>query len=147
VLFFATAPSDSTFMYHRIGWDLSTSGVVSSWSAAVLAPWSALFGFGVGLDIGDIDGNAIPDMVVGYRDGDCIGCGDKRIRIGWDISSSGEPAGWSREFYVAKFGSDGFRSSGIGLAAHQFGTNPRLGMAFIGLHPILNNDEVRYWWA
>jgi len=123
-------------------------GDVTSWAAAV-QPWNYQGeGFGMGLDFGDIDGNGLADMVVSYKDNSNLNGEKRAIRIGWDIGSSGSLAGWSRTFYVGRTGYGWGASLGVGMAIHQFGSlNPRLGLMFVGILPVTNNDEIRYIWA
>ncbi|MFQ5919956.1 MAG: hypothetical protein ACE5I4_07955, partial [Thermoplasmata archaeon] len=132
--------SYSGYPRYRIGWDISTSGSASWWGSVVTIPWTSYGGyFGLGLDFGDIDQNGILDMVISYR--------WASIRIGWDIGTSGQVVGWSREFFVT-WGPELPGDFGLGMAVYQFGTNPRLGMLVPGiLGYVWGADSVRYIWA
>lgn len=90
------AASGSDVIYYNVGWDLSTSGVPTSWSstASLTGPGSSTAE--LGLDVADMDGNGKADLVVSWVDS-ASGEDVHYYRVGYDISSStgAVASGWS----------------------------------------------------
>jgi len=86
--------ADST--HYRIGWDLTTSGAVTSWSG----PFGFPAGFhgsrtqGADVALYDLNGNGRLEMVVGTVD-DATGENTITYSVGWDLSTSGGISSYS----------------------------------------------------
>ncbi|MCY1081486.1 RICIN domain-containing protein [Archangium lansingense] len=89
-------PDGADGTHYRIGWDLTTSGSVSSWSG----PYGFSGGFhgsrtqGADVALYDLNGNGKLDMVVGTVD-DASGGNAIYYSVGWDLSSSGGISSYS----------------------------------------------------
>ncbi|PTL81492.1 M12 family metallopeptidase [Vitiosangium sp. GDMCC 1.1324] len=90
-------PDGANTIYYSVGWDLSTSGAISSYSAASTKPgWVGNTTADLGLDVADMDGNGRPDLVVSWVD-DPSGDDTHVYEVGYDLSSStgAVTSGWS----------------------------------------------------
>ncbi|OJT27028.1 hypothetical protein BO221_03245 [Archangium sp. Cb G35] len=114
--------ADST--HYRIGWDLTASGTVSSWSG----PYGFAGGFhgsrtqGADVALHDINGNGRPDLVVGTVD-DASGENTIYYAVGWDLSTSGGISSYSGTH--AKSGWVGSVTSDMGLDIADMDGNGR----------------------
>lgn len=125
------------YRYYKIGWDLSTSGIASSWGSAIAIPDQVIDIPSVGLALGDIDQNGILDLVFSYGNG--------AFHIGWDLSSGGQVAGWSRSFLISWSTTLGDR--GQGLAIHKFAGIAWPAVLGLGIWGQLGADQARYIWS
>jgi hypothetical protein len=84
-------PSGSNTMKYVIGWDLSTSGVPSSWSSVKTMPTDGVTWDSTGMDIKVVDcvGTTRPDLVVFWGDEATTNYDSMRHRIGKDMDTSG----------------------------------------------------------
>jgi len=115
-------PSGTNSIKYVIGWDLTTSGVPSSWSAVKTVTGD--FGdntTGLGVKLANVAGTTRPDMVVAWAD-DPSGTDSIRYIIGKDMDTSGTiaTASWStyRTFTTRVSG-----TGGCGLAVADFDLN------------------------
>jgi hypothetical protein len=76
-------PSGENNFRYKIGWNLSATGVATSWGGYVQAPGVGAEGHGAGVAISDIDGNGKLDLLVVAYDNPS-GANTFRFRIGWD---------------------------------------------------------------
>ena len=99
-------PSGADATYYRIGWNINSSGVVTSWSG----PTQISAGFHgsstSGADVGlyDVNGNGTLDLVVGIMDG-ASGSDSFYFNVGWDIGTNGAVSSWSGTQSLSGFGS------------------------------------------
>lgn len=87
--------SEANRGYYRIGWNLDTSGVATSWSGNLTV--SGELGWetqGTGIAIANLDTNSAPDMVFGWIDNPG-GQNTARYKVAWNLNSSGSAASWS----------------------------------------------------
>jgi hypothetical protein len=114
--------ADST--HYRIGWDLTTSGAVTSWSG----PYGFPAGFhgsrtqGADVALHDLNGNGRLEMVVGTVD-DATGENTITYSVGWDLSTGGTISSYSGTH--AKIGWVGSTTEDLGLDIADMDGNGR----------------------
>ena|GEM_PF-966654 len=127
---------------YLIGWDLTSSGVVSSWSAIKKSPAGKDIGVvdrGGGAAIADIDRNGKLDLLlITIPDND--GADEFRYLIGWDLSKAGEPTSWSE---VMKSPMIGHHNQGGGADIADLDGNGKLEILFSAVD---NPDGVNRFW-
>lgn len=133
--------ADST--YYRIGWNLSTSGTVTSWSSPinVTAGFHGYNTSGVDVALGDIDGNGTLDMVIGTVDNatneDTI-----YYNVGWNLSTSGIASSWgSNQTLPATIGYD---TAELGLELADMDGNGKLDLLVSWVDNPSGNDTHYY---
>jgi hypothetical protein len=116
VVFHVDNPGGDNHGYYRIGWNLDTSGnVTSGWTAPKPVPdWFGHESQGAGIAVADLNGNGRPDLVVFHIDnpgGDNHGY----YRIGWNLDANGDvTGGWTQPILVP--GWFGHENQGGGIA-------------------------------
>jgi len=116
VVFHLDNPGGDNHGYYRIGWNLSTGGVVTGgWSPVMAVPgWFGWENQGAGIAVRDINGNGRPDLLVFHLDNPS-GDNHGHYRIGWNLSTSGVvTGGWSP--ITAVPGWFGWENQGAGVA-------------------------------
>jgi len=113
VILWVDNPSGNNAIYYKIGWNLNTAGTPASWSDRKSV--TATVGQetqGAGVSFVNLDGNSRPEMVVAWVDNPS---GDNTIYyvIGWNVTTSGNPASWSSRF--SKTGGIGSETAGLGI--------------------------------
>ncbi|MCB4821492.1 hypothetical protein [Roseicella aerolata] len=123
VTFHIDNPAGENRGYYRIGWDLDTSGnAAGGWSNIKSVPgWFGAENQGGDVASLDVDRNGLMDLVVFHIDNPA---GENRgyYRIGWNLDSAGNAAGWSDVKAIP--GWFGAENQGAGIAAFtRFGEN------------------------
>jgi hypothetical protein len=127
VIFHIDNPGGPNMGYYRIGWDMDKEGVPASWKDRVAlnsVNWWGNDTQDVGMDIGDIDGNGIPEMVVMHID-DPDGANTAYYRIGWNIDHNGNAKSWWKNTIAINKpnGWYGNETQGAGIAIADFDKN------------------------
>jgi hypothetical protein len=106
---------------YKIGWNVSTSGVASSWGSTIQVAGVGSEAQGAGIAFVNLDSNPLPDMILMAYD-NTYGTKYFRYKIGWNVSTSGVASSWSPVYQVAGFGSD---AMGAGIAIANLDSNSR----------------------
>lgn len=120
-------PSGADTVYYNVGMNLSTTGIVSSWSSAGNLPSTiSSTTADLGMDLADMDGNGKPDLLVSWVDS-AAGNDSHYYRVGYDLTSTGSTTGWSaiRTLNSALSSS----TQGADIAAYDFSGNNNMELA------------------
>ena len=104
--------SGSDRFYYKVAWNLDATGKAASWSESLYGPFCGEAQAGGGAAIKDIDGNGVPDLLFMSVD-DPQDANSFWYFIGWNLSTSGQPASWSNKIQIDGLG---FDNSGGGAA-------------------------------
>jgi thermitase len=96
LVFHVDNPSGENHGYYRIGWNLNTAGVPTSWSPIKAVPgWFGAENQGAGVALADLNGNGLLDLIV-YHIDNPGGENHGYYRIGWNLNAAGDvTGGWS----------------------------------------------------
>lgn len=100
-------PSGADGTYYRIGWNISTAGVVTSWSSPtkITAGFHGSSTAGADVALYDVNGNGTLDLVVGSMDS-ASGSDNFYFNVGWDVATNGTISSWSGTQSLGGFGND-----------------------------------------
>lgn len=110
----------NTFRY-AVGWDLSTTGVASSWSPTQFIPGVGWEGQGAGVAIANLGRGSRPDIILMAYDNP-PGANTFRYRIGWDLGTGGTTADWGGWVTYMVDGL-GWEAQGAGVAVNDVDAN------------------------
>jgi len=128
------------YFRYKIGWNVSTSGVASSWSPVYQVASVGSEARGAGIAIVNLDSNPRPEMILmSYND--ASGTKVFRYKIGWNVSTSGVASSWSPVYQVAGVGSD---AQGAGIAIANLDSNPLPDMILMAENSPLGGGLFRY---
>jgi len=99
-------PAGPNSFRYRIGWNLNTSGIATSWSNYVQVAGVGDEGQGAGLAFTDLDANGRPEMILMAYDNPA-GPNSFRYRIGWNLNAAGAATSWSGFVQVQGVGNEG----------------------------------------
>jgi len=114
-------PSGPNNFRYKIGWNLSTGGAVSSWSAVTQVAGVGDEGQGAGVALTNLDDNPRPEMLLLAYDNPA-GPNTFRVKIGWNINTAGIAASWSAFTSYAGVGNEG---QGAGVRVFDANGNGR----------------------
>lgn len=101
---------DNSFRY-KIGWNVKTNGIASSWSSPIQVSGVGWEGQGAGVAFTNLDGNSRPEMVLMAYDNPSKD-NSFRYRIGWNVNTSGKAVSWDS---FEQVGGVGWEGQGAGL--------------------------------
>jgi hypothetical protein len=128
--------------YYKIGFNLDATGKVSSWSDGIYSPPISVYQQGGGADIGDIDRNGQPDLLLMYID-DPDQANSFRYIIGWNLDTNGIAESWSDYIQGPTIGWD---TAGGGAALGDIDGDGCLDLLLMGVdNPSGTNDS--YWYT
>ena len=136
-------PSGENWDAYKIGWDLTSAGQASSWSAkkSILGSVGSDTG-GVGLDIYDLNGNGHPEMFFGWID-NLSGVNKGYYRMGWDLDANGDSDNWW--IYPKHLeGAFGTQDSGLGLTLADMDNSGRPELVAAWVRNLEGRDEWAY---
>jgi hypothetical protein len=125
--------------YYKVAWNLDATGKAAGWSQAIYGPGCAMTQAGGGADIGDIDGNGVPDLLLMWVD-DPEGANSFCYSIGWNLGANGQPASWGARMQGTVIG---FDNSGGGAAVGDIDKNGRPEVVFMAID---NPETANYYW-
>jgi hypothetical protein len=111
-------PGGNTFRY-KIGWNIATNGVASSWIAMIEVPGVGWEGQGAGIAIANLDSNPRPEIVLMAYDNPSGG-NTFRYKIGWNVATNGVASSWG---YVNEVSGVGHEGQGADLAIYDINGN------------------------
>jgi hypothetical protein len=126
--------------YYQIAWSLDNTGKPSGWSPTMYGPYVGTKVAGAGADIGDIDGNGIPDLALMVVD-DPDGANSFIYRIGWNLDATGMPVSWADGIRLPWLG---WENSGGGMALGDLDGNGRPEMVFMAIDNPAGPNHVWY---
>ena len=133
-------PSRGNTFRYRVGRDLNTNGVASSWSSYISVPGVGWEGAGADVALVNLDGNPRPEMIMMAYDDPARG-NSFRYRVGYNLNSSGVATHWSSYRSVAGVGWEG---QGAGIAIGNFGGGPRPDMVMMAYDNPARSNTFRY---
>ena len=98
---------------YKIGWNLSAGGAVTSWSNVTQVDGVGNEGQGAGVAITNLDSNPRPEMLLMAYDNPA-GPNNFRVKIGWNLNTSGIATSWSNFTSYSGVGNEG-QGAGIRL--------------------------------
>lgn len=107
-------------IYYKIGWNIGSDGVPTSWSAKKTA-FSDSVGWytsGASVQFKNLDANPLPEIIVSWVD-DADQENTIYWRVGWNVGSSGDPSSWGTKH--AKPGWVGWYTGGVGIVFAEIG--------------------------
>jgi len=111
VLMAYDAPSGPNFIKYKVGYNLSTSGVASTWTSGTTINGFGDFGNGAGISFADIDNNGTNDIILMAYDNPS-GANFFKYRIGLNVNAQGIPQTWLADQVIPGVGDLG---EGAGL--------------------------------
>ncbi|SFJ38681.1 HEAT repeat domain-containing protein [Jannaschia pohangensis] len=103
----------NSFRY-RVGLNLNSNGIATAWSSSYLtAPGVGWEGQGAGMDVTDLDGNGVPDVIFMAYDNP-ERSNNFRYRVGMNMAPNGAVESWSEPF--AMLPGVGWEGQGAGAA-------------------------------
>jgi len=120
-------PVGPNWFCYKIGWNLSTAGVASSWTTAINIPGVGNEGQGAGITITNLDENPRPEMILMAYDAPS-GPNTFRYKIGWNLNASGMASSWDAHQTVAGVGDEG---QGADLVAFDLGDDSSPDLIFM----------------
>jgi hypothetical protein len=111
---------DNTFRY-KIGWNLESYGVASSWSNLNIVPGVGWEAQGAGVAVANIDSDGRPEMILMAYDNPPQ-ANQFRYKIGWNIDSNGRTSTWTGPEFIPGVG---WEAQGAEVAITNLDTNSR----------------------
>ncbi len=133
-------PSGNNSFRYKIGWNLNTSGVATSWSSHIQVAGLGWEGQGAGVEITNLDGNERPDLILLAYDNPS-GNNSFRYKIGWNLNTSGVAASWSAYTQVAGVGWEG---QGADIAVFNLNADARPEFIFMAYDNPAKDNTFRY---
>ncbi len=99
VLMSYDAPSGPNSFKYKIGFNLSTSGDPAYWSTTIQVSGVSDLGSGASVALADIDHNGILDMALMATDRPSNGIATARVKIGFNLSTTGQTNTWGGTAY------------------------------------------------
>lgn len=131
-------------IYYNVGWNLSTSGIASSWGSNQTLP--ATIGYDtaeLGLELADMDGNGMLDLLVSWVDNPS-GNDTHYYRVGYDVASpNGAATGWSKTRVLSTNLTT--TTQGADLAAYDFDNNGKKDLVSLHLAHLSSGDNIGWW--
>jgi hypothetical protein len=90
-----------TFRY-KIGWNVNTSGVASSWSPVYQVAGFGSEAQGAGIAIANLDSNSRPEIILMTYEKYLPGNNLFKYKIGWNVSTSGVASGWELGYPLSR---------------------------------------------
>ena len=134
------APAGDNSFRYKIGWNLNTSGVTTSWSPTIQVPGVGWEGQGAGVAIVNLAGSARPEMILMAYDNPA-GANSFRYKIGWDLKTSGVASSWSSMLQIPGVGWEG---QGADIVICNLDTNPALEFIFMAYDNPAGANSFRY---
>lgn len=106
-------PSGTNSFRYRIGWNVSATGVATSWSNLIEVGGVGNKAQGADVDLIDLDANGRPEMILMAYD-NSSGINSYRYRIGWNLDAAGNVQEWQAGFI--SYPGTGNEGEGAGLA-------------------------------
>lgn len=139
----ADAPDKDNSLFYRVGFNVGTDGMPTSYGPMVQVPGGIGYTTsGAGVSVADINGNGKQDLVVVYVDAP-NGTDATRYRIGWDMSASGTVSSWS-EIRSFAGGFHGNSTAGADVVVRDVDNNGKLDV-IIATVDDPSSDNVVYW--
>ncbi|MEM7060062.1 MAG: FG-GAP-like repeat-containing protein [Pseudomonadota bacterium] len=137
----------NTFRY-KIGWNLDADGQATRWTQMPEINGVAKTAHGAGIDVVDVDGNGMLDLVLMTYD-DADGQNQFRYRIGFDMDSTGVPSAgnnpprsaWRTDQPVNGLG---HRGEGAGVVVRDMNADGRLDMVLMAYNAPNGPNDFRY---
>ncbi|MCX8105229.1 MAG: M57 family metalloprotease [Ignavibacterium album] len=98
-------PPGANNIRYKIGWDLNSSGIASSWSNYIQIDGMGNDADGAGISLYNLDSDPRPEIVLMVID-DPQHTNEFRYKIGWNLDNNGNPSYWSSVVYKAGVGHD-----------------------------------------
>lgn len=114
---------------YRIAYDLKPDGSYTSLSSPKNIPGFGCYYQGAGIDINDINGNGIPDLLVAVYDNPAK-MNSFVYQIAYDIDSLGDYHSLSQSYVIPGFGYEG---DGAGIALGDIDGNGKLDILFMAI--------------
>jgi hypothetical protein len=140
VLMAVDNPAESNSFRYRIGWDVGANGEASSWSNHIQIGGLGHHNDGGGIDIDDIDGNDIPDLVLMGIDSPG-GSNNFWYKVGWNLGSNGQTESWSTVTQIAGIGAE---TEGGGISLVDINRNGKLDLLLMGVDAPSGANAFRY---
>jgi hypothetical protein len=106
---------------YKIGWNVGTNGVASSWSSTTQVAGVGSQAQGAGIAFANLDSNPRPEMILMAYD-NTSGIKTFRYKIGWNVGTNGVASSWSPVYQVA---GGGLEAQGAGIAFANLDSDPR----------------------
>jgi hypothetical protein len=134
------APSGANTFRYRIGWNVGSNGIASSWSGVFYIAGVGNEGQGAGVACINLDSDPRPEMILmAYDNPD--GGNSFRYRVGWNVGSTGAASWWGSVVYVDGVGATG---NGADLTFAQFDSDPRPEMVLMAYDAPDGANNFRY---
>ncbi|HOT06192.1 MAG TPA: hypothetical protein PLI05_00345 [Methanotrichaceae archaeon] len=141
VMAYDNPAQDNNFRY-RIGWNLNSAGVATSWDANYkMIPGVGWEGQGAGALITNLDSNPKPEMIVMAYDNPGQ-MNSFRYKVGWNLNSAGVATSWDSGYQTVP--GVGWEGQGAGIAAINLNDDPRPEMIFMAYDNPAQSNTFRY---
>ena len=132
--------SGTKYFRYKIGWNVSTSGVASTWSPVYQVAAVSAEAQGAGVAFVNLDGDPHPEMVLmAYND--VSGTKVFRYKIGWNVGTNGAAASWGSTIQVPGVGAGAY---GAGIAFVNLDANPRPEIILMAYDNSTGSKNLRY---
>ena len=132
--------SGTKYFRYKIGWNVSTSGVASTWSSVYQVAAVSAEAQGAGVAFVNLDGDPHPEMVLmAYND--VSGTKVFRYKIGWNVGTNGVAASWGSTIQVPGVGAGAY---GAGIAFVNLDANPRPEIILMAYDNSTGSKNLRY---
>ncbi|MCH9651799.1 MAG: S8 family peptidase [Deltaproteobacteria bacterium] len=138
------APSGVNEFRYKIGWNLDSNGKASSWSGIYHVGGVGFDGDGASLEIGDLNNNGIPDLILMAYD-DPAGQNEFRYQVGLDLNPDGKATSWTPVIHVGGVGHTG-HGAGVTLGNLDNDSRPEMILMAYDAPPGLNSFRYRIGW-
>lgn len=140
VLMAYDAPSGPNLIRYKVGYNLSTSGVATSWSTPVALTGMGDYGDGAGIAFTDVDNNGTRDIILMVYD-DATGANFFRYRVGLSVNSAGVPQTWLPDQVIPGLGDIG---EGAGLSVRDIDGNGVKDLIFMAYDGTVGTNKFVY---
>ncbi len=138
-------PAGGNSFRYKIGWNINTAGVCSSWGAYTQIAGAGDKGSGAGVAIADINQNGTPDMVL-MACNEQDGTDQFSYKIGWDIDAAGISTNWTTN--NINVGGVGSSIQGADIAIADVNLDGELDMILMAYdNPLWNNFRYKIGWS